>query len=116
VDRIIDSFPPDHQEHIRSQLASCTEAVISQALLPRADGSGLVAAFELMMKTAAIENHIRKSETFKITSAIQTSRKHGMILLDDFIYKLVQEGQVTLEDAAAAAQNPGDLYLKFQAS
>jgi twitching motility protein PilT len=113
VDRIIDSFPPSQQEHIRSQLASCIEAVISQILLPRADGAGLVAAFEFMMKTPAIENHIRKAETFKITSVIQTSRKVGMVLLDDAICALVQEGKVTLEDALAAAQNPADLYTKF---
>jgi twitching motility protein PilT len=113
VDRIIDSFPPDYQEHIRSQLASSIQAVISQILLPRADGKGLVAAFEIMTKTAALENHIRKSETFKITSMIQTSRKHGMVLLDDFICQLVKEGKVTLEVAVAAAQNPADLYTKF---
>jgi twitching motility protein PilT len=113
VDRIIDSFPPDYQEHIRSQLGFSIEAVISQLLLPRADGTGVVAAFEIMTKTPAIENHIRKSETFKITSVIQTSRKFGMVLLDDFIAGLVQENKVTLEDAVATAQNPANLYAKF---
>ncbi len=113
VDRIIDSFAPDYQEHIRSQLAFSIEAVISQILLPRADGTGLVAAFEIMTKTAAIENHIRKSETFKIPSAIQTSRKHGMILLDDFIYWLVKEEKITVEAAAVAVQRPANLYAKF---
>ncbi|MFH1998233.1 MAG: PilT/PilU family type 4a pilus ATPase [Planctomycetota bacterium] len=113
MDRIIDTFSPDYQEHIRSQLASSIEAVISQILLPRADGNGLVAAFEVMTRTPAVENHIRKSETFKITTVIQTSRKHGMTLLDDSICKLVQSGQVTLEAALAAAQNPADLYTKF---
>ena len=113
VDRIIDSFAPDYQEHIRSQLAFSIEAVVSQILLPRADGTGLVAAFEVMKKTAAIENHIRKSETFKITSVIQTSRKHGMILMDDFLGQLIKEGVVGLEEAIAVAQNPQDLYKKY---
>jgi twitching motility protein PilT len=113
VDRIIDSFPPDYQEHIRAQLAHSIEAVISQILLPRADGSGLVAAFEIMMQTQAVENHIRKCETFKITSVIQTNRKNGMMLLDDSISALVQEGKVTLDAALAAAQSPKDLYTKF---
>jgi len=113
VDRIIDSFPPTQQEHIRSQLAYSIEAVISQMLLPRADGTGLVAAFEVMIKTPAVENHIRKLETFKITSVIQTSKKTGMVMLDDSICGLVQAGKVTLEDALAAAQNPADLYTKF---
>jgi twitching motility protein PilT len=113
VDRIIDSFAPDYQEHIRSQLAFSIEAVISQLLLPSADGTGVIAAFEIMTKTPAIENHIRKSETFKITSVIQTSRKHGMTLLDDFIAGLVRENKVTLEDAVLTVQNPADLYAKF---
>jgi twitching motility protein PilT len=113
VDRIIDSFAPDYQEHIRSQLAFSIEAVISQLLLPNADGTGVIAAFEIMTKTPAIENHIRKSETFKITSVIQTSRKHGMTLLDDFIAGLVRDNKVTLEDAAATVQSPESLYAKF---
>jgi len=109
VDRIIDSFAPDFQEHIRSQLAFSVEAVISQVLIPRKDGTGVIAAFEVMTKNAAIENHIRKSETFKITSVIQTSRRFGMVLLDDFIVQLVKSGRVAIEDGVAYAQNPADV-------
>ena len=65
------------------------------------------------LETPAIENHIRKSETFKITSVIQTSRKFGMTLLDDFIAGLVRENKVTLEDAVATVQSPANLYAKF---
>jgi len=109
VDRVIDAFAPEYQEHIRAQLSFSIEAVISQVLVPRKDGTGVVAAFEIMTKNAAIENHIRKSETFKITSVIQTSRRQGMILLDDFIVGLVRSGQIALQDALPFAQNPGDL-------
>lgn len=113
VDRIIDSFAPDFQEHIRSQLSYSVEAVISQVLMPRKDGGGVIAAFEVMTKTSAIGNHIRKCETFKIASAIQTSRKHGMILLDDFIASLVKEGKVAVSEALAFAQNPAELESKI---
>jgi len=109
VDRIIDSFPPDFKEHIRSQLAFSVEAVISQVLIPRVDRKGVVAAFEVMTKSSAIENHIRKSETFKITSVIQTSRKQGMVLLDDFIAGLWRNGAVCARDALPFAQNPEEL-------
>ena len=109
VDRMIDSFTPDFQDHIRSQLAFSIETVISQVLIPTADGSGVVAAFEIMLKNNAIENHIRKSETFKITSVIQTSRKKGMIVLDDFVTGLVRSGRITVEDGMAFAQNPDEL-------
>jgi twitching motility protein PilT len=78
VDRIIDQFPPEQQEQVRVQLSVAILAVISQVLMPRADGQGVVAAFEIMIMTPAIENHIRKKETFKIPSTIQTSRQLGM--------------------------------------
>jgi len=112
VDRIIDSFSPDFQDYIRSQISYSVEAVISQVLIPRIDGTGVIAAFEVMTKTPAIGNHIRKCETFKIASAIQTSRKYGMILLDDFIVSLVKEGKISVSDAVAFAQNPAELESK----
>ncbi len=77
VDRIIDQFPPEQQEQVRVQLSVAIIGVISQVLMPRADGKGVVAGFEVMIMTPAIENHIRKKETFKIHSTIQTSRQPG---------------------------------------
>jgi twitching motility protein PilT len=68
-----------------------------------------VAAFEIMTKNSAVENHIRKSETFKITSVIQTSRRRGMVLMDDFIIQLVRDGVIGAADALAFSQNPGEL-------
>src|SRR5712691_4008228 len=70
VDRIIDQFPPEQQEQVRVQLSVSVIGVISQMLMPRADGKGVVAAFEVMVMTPATENHIRKNETFKINSTI----------------------------------------------
>ena len=109
VDRVIDSLPPEFQDLIRSQLAFSLEAVISQALIPRKDTPGVVAAFEVLTRNSAVENHIRKMETFKIASVIQTSRKQGMVLMDDFIAKLWRSGVVSGRDALSFAQNPESL-------
>ena len=103
VDRIIDQYPTPQQEQIRSQLAVALVAVISQILIPTADGSGRVAAFEIMVMTPAIENHIRKGETFKIPSVIQTSRKAGMVLLDDALLDCYRSGRITGDAALERA-------------
>jgi len=97
VDRIIDQYPTDQQEQIRSQLAVSLVAVISQILVPTADGNGRVAAFEVMLSNPAIENHIRKCETFKIPSVIQTNRRAGMCLLDDSLLELYRSGRISKE-------------------
>ncbi|MEW6072284.1 MAG: PilT/PilU family type 4a pilus ATPase [Planctomycetota bacterium] len=109
VDRIIDAFPANQQEQIRAQLSVSIVGVISQVLLPRAGGRGRVAAFEVMLMNSAISNLIRKNETNKIPSTIQTSRRQGMITLDDFLYELVQKGEITREAALGAAQERRDL-------
>ena len=102
VDRIIDQYPKEQQEQIRSQLAQSLVAVISQILLPAASG-GRVAAYEIMLSNPAIENHIRKCETFKIPSVIQTSRRQGMVLMDDCLLDLWRAGRITKEVALERA-------------
>ena len=113
VDRIIDAFPANQQEQIRAQLSVSIVAVISQVLLPRKDGSGRVAAFEVMLMNAAIANLIRKNETNKIQSTIQTSRRHGMVTLDDFLHDLVQRDVISRETALGAAQDRRDLEARL---
>ena len=102
VDRIIDQYPKEQQEQIRSQLSLSLVAVISQILMPAA-GGGRVAAFEIMLSNAAIENHIRKVETFKIPSVIQTSRRQGMVLMDDALLELYRAGRIEKETALERA-------------
>jgi twitching motility protein PilT len=109
VDRIIDQFPPEQQEQVRVQLSVSLVAVISQVLMPKVDGSGVVAAFEVMVMTPGIENHIRKNETFKIPSAIQTGRQLGMLLLDDHLWELYNSGKVSQEEMLLKSQNPRQL-------
>ncbi|MBI2933308.1 MAG: type IV pili twitching motility protein PilT, partial [Planctomycetes bacterium] len=111
---IVDAFPVEQQEQIRAQLSTALLAVVSQALLPRADGPGVTAAFEIMIVTSAIEHLIRENQTHKITSAIQTGAQQGMILLDDFLYNLFSQKRVTYQVMMAAAQNPADLEQKIK--
>ena len=113
VDRIIDAFPANQQEQIRAMLSTSIQAVISQVLLPRADGKGRVAAFEVMLMTPAIGNLIRKNETNKIQSTIQTSRRFGMVTLDDYLLDLVKRGVVNRNDALDAAQDRADLEARI---
>ena len=96
VDRIIDQYPKEQQEQIRAQLSLSLVAVVSQILIPTPSG-GRVAAFEVMLNSPAIENHIRKCETFKIPSVIQTSRRQGMLLMDDCLLDLYNEGRLDRE-------------------
>jgi twitching motility protein PilT len=113
VDRIIDAFPQEQQEQIRVQLSVSLIGVVSQVIMPRADQPGLQAAFELMIMTSAIENHIRKNETFKIFSTIQTSKNLGMQLLDDHLYELYREGRIDEEQMLRKAQNAKDIRQKL---
>jgi twitching motility protein PilT len=113
VNRIIDAFPANQQEQIRAQLSVSLVAVISQVLLPRADGKGRIAAFEVMINNNAIGNLIRKNETNKIQSTIQTSRRAGMVTLDDFLYDLVQKGSLSRETALEGSQDPRDLEARL---
>jgi len=106
IDRIVDAFPSNQQEQIRTQLAGNLKAVISQALLQKKSGFGRVAAFEIMLSTPAIQNLIRENKSFRITSAIQTGHKYGMNLLDEHLLALLRKGIVTYEEAYGKAQLP----------
>ena len=112
VDRIIDSFPTDQQEQVRTQLSMSIIAVVSQLLVPRT-GGGMRAAYEIMINTPAIENYIRKSETFKIASDIQTGRKRGMILLDDHLIQLFRDGEISMDSAIEFAQDRNEMRTRI---
>lgn len=112
VDRIIDVFPTNQQEQVRTQLSTSIIAILSQTLMPRTDG-GLVACYELLVVTPAIANLIREAKTFRINSAIQTGRKYGMQLLDDGLFNLWKNGLVAKEDVMAKANHPGELKARI---
>lgn len=113
IDRIIDVFPPHQQQQIRIQLASVIEAVISQQLLPTADGRGRVAAFEVMHANAAIRNLIRESKAHQISTILQTNKKMGMQTMDDALYELYLKRIITAEKAISFAQDPIGLQRKL---
>jgi twitching motility protein PilT len=104
VERIIDTYPPERQAQIRVQLADALRAVVSQRLLPRAKGSGRVAAMEVLRVTHAVASAVREGKTAQIPSIVQSSRKEGMIPLERCLADLVRAGQIT-PDAARAVAN-----------
>jgi twitching motility protein PilT len=112
INRIIDVFPKEQQDQIRTQLSTALIGVLSQALLPRKP-EGLVAAYEMMVVTPAIQNLIRENKTYRIDSSIQTGRKHGMFLLDESLFKLWHDGQVDKEEALMRSSKPADLAAKI---
>ena len=113
VNRIIDAFPTNQQEQVRTQLSTAIIGVVSQALLPKI-GGGRVAAYEILVCTPAIGNLIRENKTFRINSAIQTGSKLGMQLLDDHLFRLWREGKVAEEHVLAKSQSPDDLALRIE--
>ena len=98
VDRIIDQFPADRQQQIRVMLSESLKGVIAQTLLPKI-GGGRVAALEVLIVTPAISNLIREGKTFQIPSAMQTGKNHGMVMLNDALFDLVQKRLVEPRDA-----------------
>ena len=113
VDRVIDVFPPHQQQQIRVQLANTLEAVVSQQLLPTADGQGRVAAFEVLHTNNAVRNLIREGKSHQLTSVMQTNRKMGMITMDDSIQQLYYEGKITKETAVQFAVDPDGMDAKL---
>jgi twitching motility protein PilT len=112
INRIIDAFPGNLQDQIRTQLASSIIGVLAQTLLPRI-GGGRCAAYELLVVTPGISNLIRENKIFRIASAIQTGAKHGMQLMDDALFKLWKEEKCTIEDVLSKAHNPDDLAKRI---
>jgi twitching motility protein PilT len=108
IDRVIDVFPPQQQQQIRMQLALTLEAVICQTLLPRADGQGRVAAFEIMTVNSAVRALIREGKTHQVYSIVQSSGEEGMVTLDQYLVGLYQRGLVAYEEALMKAGSPRD--------
>jgi twitching motility protein PilT len=98
VDRVIDQFPPDRQAQIRVMLSDSLKGVISQVLCKKI-GGGRVAAREIMLSTPSISNLIREGKTFQLPSVLQTSRKLGMVTMNDALIELVDTNLVAPEEA-----------------
>ena len=92
LDRVLDVFPVDQQEQIRIMISESLRGVISQQLIPRADGTGRVLAIETLTNTPAVANVIREAKTYMLPGIIQTGRKQGMQLMDDALIDLRKQG------------------------
>ena len=105
IDRIIDVFPAEEKEMVRAMLSESLQAVISQTLCKTKDGSGRVAAHEIMIGTSAIRNLIREAKVAQMYSAIQTGNSFGMQTLDQCMLELVKRNVISVEEARARAAN-----------
>lgn len=114
VDRIVDAFPTNQQEQIRSQLAQGLLAVVSQVLLPRSDKPGRVAAFEIMVATPSIQALMREGKTYRLTSEIQTGAKYGMNTMDSHLLELYQNKIISYGEMITKAQDPQGIIQKMQ--
>ena len=103
VDRVIEVFPSSEQPLIRSTLSDGLRAVIAQTLFKRIDRKGRIVALEILIANPAVRNLIREGKTHQIPSMIQTGKKYGMILLDDYIMELYQSGKISSDEAYAKA-------------
>ncbi len=112
IDRIIDNFPPSQQQQIRVQLSMVLQAVISQQLVPAADGT-VVPAFEIMYPNNAIRNMIRESKIHQIDTVIYSSADEGMVAMDTSLLKLYKEGMITAETAVTYSTNPDAMQKKM---
>jgi twitching motility protein PilT len=99
--RLIDSFPPEEQGIIRNMISESLRGVISQQLIPRKDGSGMVAAFEVLIINSAVANMIRKDEAHQLGTAMITGKASGMQLLDDSLRRLATQGIISQDEVAA---------------
>jgi len=116
VDRIIDVFPSHQQGQVRVQLSVALQGVMTQQLLPTADGSGRVAACEVLVPTPAVRNLIREGKTHQIPSALQTGSAVGMQTMDAALATLIRQGRIAMALAESRSSTPEELRRLLGAS
>jgi len=104
LDRLLDVFPVDQREQIRIMVSESLRGIVSQQLVPRADGAGRALAIEILMNTPAVANVIRESKTFMLPGIIQTGKKLGMKLMDDSLADLYRAGLISADEAVSRAE------------
>lgn len=109
IDRVIDVFPPAQQEQVRVQLSMALQGVVTQQLLPRADGTGRAAICEVLIPTPAVRNLIREGKTHQIYSVLQTGGQHGMQTMDAALADFVRAGVISRALAETRSSSPADL-------
>ncbi len=111
LDRLLDVFPIDQRDQIRIMVSESLRGIVSQQLIPRADGTGRIVAMEMMMNSPAVANVIREAKTFMLPGIIQTGRKAGMVLMDESIATLFKRGLITREEALYRAENKSEMKM-----
>jgi twitching motility protein PilT len=114
VDRLIDVFPAAQQEQVRVQIAATLQGIVTQTLLPTADGLGRVAALEVLLPDDAVRNLIRQAKVEQIYSVMQTSSSKGMQTLEQALVDLVARGTITKETALVRSSRPAELLGLLQ--
>jgi twitching motility protein PilT len=114
VDRIVDLFPADQQDQVRSQLSLNLKGIMCQRLLPRASGGGRVPACEVLINTPAVSKLIKENRLSKIPLAIQAGREEGMLSFNDSLYSLLKGKLISLDTAMEISDNPAELNLMLQ--
>src|SRR4051794_13452227 len=114
IDRIIDVFPPAQQGQVRAQLAIGLQGVVTQTLLPTADGQGRAVAAEVLIPTPGVRNLIREGKTHQIYSLIQTGGAHGMQTMDSSLATLVRENTITMAVAESRSSEPSEMRKLVQ--
>ena len=114
LDRVLDVFPPDQQEQIRIMVSESLRGVISQQLIPRADGTGRVLGLEILSNTPAVANVIREARTFMLPGIIQTGKKQGMQLMDDALMDLHSRGLISAQEAYERAEQKQEMRSRLQ--
>ncbi|PYK01906.1 MAG: type IV pili twitching motility protein PilT [Verrucomicrobia bacterium] len=113
LDRLLDVFPPDQQEQVRTMVSESMRGVISQQLIPGTDGQGRVLALETLTNTPAVANVIREAKTYMLPGIIQTGKKQGMQLMDDALADLYGRGLISPEEALARADQKQEMRTRL---
>ena len=115
IDRIIDVFPAEGQHQVRAQLSAALQGVVTQQLIPTLDGTGRIAALEILTGNDAVRNLIRENKGHQIASLMQTGSKEGMRTLAQDLARLTLEGRIAAESAYAVCPGPDDLRQYLEA-
>jgi twitching motility protein PilT len=114
LDRVLDVFPTDQRDQIRIMVSESLRGILSQQLVPRADGTGRVMALELLVNTPAVANCIREGKTFMLPGVMQTGKNVGMITMDESLRRLYVEGVITRDEALFRADDKAQMRAFFE--
>ncbi len=114
LDRVLDVFPTDQRDQIRIMVSESLRGILSQQLIPRADGQGRVLALELLVNTPAVSNCIREGKTFMLPGVMQTGKNVGMITMDESLRQLYVQGIITRDEALFRADDKGQMRTFFE--